>query len=478
MTGLAVRPDRTLTVGLGVVLVALISGLVFDVLPHVVLVMAAVPVMATTLFYPKRALILLLGVQISLEFTQLDLVNFYLGPFRLRPDDLLFIWVMVLWTLCLPDGRGRTHTGTTARFIVFFVAVCFVSFLWGVASGNDAGTAAFMFKTLPGYLSFFPAAWLIATDRDAAAQIVRVVVAASVLAGINIALRGYFKVDEFVYERSTGLRVQARQAFAIAVGFMFLFAGQLVRKSRAGLSLVLPAAVVMLVGLILSQTRSVWYGMLLGIVSVFILHTISSGHDIGRVLRALAAVALLGAVFILAAGYMVQAAGFLEMQDIADRTGSETGSYFTDASFLARALSWVEVLKSVNSPAGILLGRGQGYEITCFRFDWMKVMTFSTIDNAYFQILLNAGVPGLVALVLLFAHGIAGSGAAAYRESDPERRAVLLGVFGALIAMASGSFFMSAITNYRFTVLFGVLFAMMAVRPGQSTDGTCLPQRV
>lgn len=477
MTGTVSHPDRALAIGLGAVLVTLISGVLFDVLPHAVLLLAAVPVMATTLFYPKRALIMLLGVQISLEFTQLDLINFYLGPFRLRPDDLLFIWVLVLWALCLPDGRGRVKTGATARFVLLFVAVGCVSFLWGVASGNDAGTAAYMFKTLPGYLSFFPAAWLIATDRDAAGQIVKVVIAASVLAGINIALRGYFKVDEFVYERSTGLRVQARQAFAIAVGFMFLFTGQLVRKSRTGLSLVLPAAVVMLVGLILSQTRSVWYGMLLGLVSVFVLHTAVSGHGLGRVLRALAAILVLGGVFILAAGYMVQAAGFLEMQDIANRTGSETGSYFTDASFLARALSWVEVVNSVKSPAGLLLGRGQGYEITCFRFDWMRMMTFSTIDNSYFQILLNAGIPGLLALVLLYAHGIAGSGTRAYRESDPGRRAILLGVFGSLIAMASGSFFMSAITNYRFTVLFGVLFAMMAVRPGQCAPGGDLPER-
>jgi len=478
LTGTAAHPDRTMTVGLGVVVAALILGLVSDTLTQVALALAAIPLMATTLFYPKRSLIMLLGVQISLEFTQLDLVNFYLGPFRLRPDDLLFLWVMLLWVLCLPDGRGRVRTGATARLIVFFVAVCFVSLFWGVASGNDMGTAAYMFTTLPGYLSFFPAAWLMATDREAAGQIVKMIIAASVLAGINIALRGYFKVDEFVYERSTGLRVQARQAFAIAVGFVFLFTRQLVLKGRAVLSLVLPAAVVMLVGLILSQTRSVWYGMLLGLASVFILHTIISSHDIWRVLRALAAIAVLGAVFILLAGYMVQAAGFLEMQDIADRTGSETGSYFTDASFLARAISWVEVLNSVNSPAGFFLGRGQGNEITCFRFDWMKVMTFSTIDNSYFQILLNAGVPGLLALVLLFAHGIAGSGTRAYREPDPERRAILLGVFGALIAMASGSFFMSAITNYRFTVLFGVLFAMMAVRPGQAVAGGGLPERV
>ncbi|MFO7627695.1 MAG: O-antigen ligase family protein [Candidatus Fermentibacteraceae bacterium] len=477
MTETAAHPDRTLTAGLGVVVVTLIAGVLFDVLPHVALVLAAIPVMATTLFYPKRALILLLGVQISLEFTQLDLANFYLGPFRMRPDDLLYLWVLLLWALCLPDGRGRVKTGVTARFIVFFVAVCFISLFWGVASGNDIGTATFMFKTLPGYLSFFPAAWLMATDRDAADQIVKVIIAASVLAGINIALRGYFKVDEFVYERSTGLRVQARQAFAIAVGFMFLFTRQLVRRNRASLSLVLPAGVVMLVGLILSQTRSVWFGMLLGMASAFVLYTVSTGRDFWRVMKILVAIAVPGVLFFFLAGYLVQSAGFLEMQDIAARTGSETGSYFTDATFLARAVSWIEVLKAVSSPVGMLLGKGQGAEITCFRFDYMQKLSFSTVDNSYFQILLNAGIPGLLALVLLFAHGIAGSGTRAFRERDPERRSVLLGVFGSLIAMASGSFFMSAITNYRFTVLFGVLFAMMAVRPGQAVNGGDLPER-
>lgn len=478
MTETAAHPDRALKVGLGVVAVALIAGVLLDVLPQVALALAAIPVMATTLFHPKRALILLLGVQISLEFTQLDLANFYVGPVRMRPDDFLFLWVLLLWALCLPDGRGRVKTGTTARFILLFVAVCFVSLFWGVASGNDIGTAMFMFKTLPGYLSFFPAAWLIATDREAAGQIVKVVIAASVLAGLNIALRGYFKVDEFVYERSTGLRVQARQAFAIAVGFMFLFAGQIVRRDRASLSLVLPAGVMMLVGLILSQTRSVWFGMLLGMVSVFVLHTVSTGRSFWRVLRTLVVIAVLGVLFFFTAGYLVQAAGFLEMQDIAARSGSETGSYLTDATFLARALSWVEVLKSVNSPVGLLLGKGQGFEISYFRFDYMQKLSFSTVDSSYFQILLNAGIPGLLALVLLFAHGIAESGRRAFRERDAGRRTVLLGVFGSMIAMASGSFFMSAVTNYRFTILFGVLFALMAVRPGQAVDGGDLPERV
>lgn len=265
--------------------------------------------------------------------------------------------------------------------------------------------------------------------------------------------------------------------FAVVVGFIFLFTGQLARRNRANLSLVLPAGVIMLVGLILSQTRSVWFGMMLGIAFAFVVYTVSTGRDLWRLLRTLVVIAALGGIFFFAAGYLVQAAGFLEMQDIAARTGSETGNYLTDATFLARALSWIEVLKSVGSPTGLLLGKGQGYEIIYFRFDYMKELSFSTVDSSYFQILLNAGLPGLLALVLLFAHGITGSGARAFRERDPERRAVLLGVFGSLVAMVSGSFFMSAITNYRFTILFGVLFALMAVKPGQAVDAGDLPER-
>lgn len=150
------RTDRALKAGLGFVALALVFGVLLDVLPHVVLGLAAIPVMATTLFHPKRALILLLGLQISLELAQLDLVNLYLGPFRTRADDLLFLWVLLLWALILPDGRGRVKAGTTSRFIILFVAVCFVSLIWGIASGNDIGMATNMFKTLPGYLSFFP----------------------------------------------------------------------------------------------------------------------------------------------------------------------------------------------------------------------------------------------------------------------------------------------------------------------------------
>lgn len=456
---------------------AVLAGLYLDCLPHVTLGIMAVPLFFTVVVYPKRALIFLIGVQIALEFTQLDMINFYIGPMRARLDDLLFWWVMLLWLLALPDGEARAKTGATSRLILILVGIGTFSLFFGLASGNDPGHATYMFKQYPGYLSFFPAAWLISRDRKTADQLVTVIIIAGVLAGINIALRGHFRLDETVYERGTGLRVQARQAFAIGVGLLFLLSKNLYLRNRSQLKLIIPAGVVMMAGIVLSQTRSVWFGTLLGAGVMLALFSFSPRRNTWLVIRRIAGMALLVVLLFGVSGYILQSAGFLQIEDVVKRTGPETRSHLTDATFLARAVSWMEIIREVGNPPGLLFGKGMGYEITYFRFDYMEEMSWSTVDNSYFQILLNAGIPGVLALLSLYLYGIVKSAVLAGREKNPERESNLLAVCGSLVMLASGSFFMSAITNYRFTVLYGVLFAILSVAPGNPPGDPDLTRR-
>jgi len=81
----------------------------------------------------------------------------------------------------------------------------------------------------------------------------------------------------------------------------------------------------------------------------------------------------------------------------------------------------------------------------------------------------------VLALILLFGHGTVKAAVLAGRERDPGREAMLLAICGSFVMLASGSVFMSAITNYRFTVLYGVLFALLAVKPGHGTVSADLP---
>ncbi len=469
MTETALHPDRSLSIGLGVLVLLILAGMFLGLLPYVALLLAAVPVLLTTLFYPKRALVLLLGLQISLEHTQLDLVNFYLGPMRTRLDDVLFWWVMLLWLLSIPDGGGRVRTGSTSRFITLLVGVTLASLVWGLASGNDAGQALTMFKNYPGYLAFFPAAWLLSRDRTAAGHLSDLLIVAGVIAAVNIILRGYFRADEFVYIRSTGLRVQARQANAVGIGLLFLYIRTMVMPRRSNNLLIIPSAILMLAAILLSQTRALWFGILLGGTVATLLHARNRGT--GATIKKTVGIIILCVSFFLSTGIILEATGFIGIEDVMQRTGSETGSYYTDASFLARAASWIEVLRQVGSPAGLLLGKGMGFEITCFRFDYMRVVTMPFVDGSYFQILLNAGIPGLLSLLFLYAHGMAKSARLARSEKEPGRESVLLAACASFIMLAFASLLGSPVTNYRFTILFGVLFAMMAVRPGQAAAG-------
>lgn len=468
-------PDHAVTAGLAVILAVIAAGLVFDCLPQLSLGVIAVPLILVMVMYPKRGLILLLVVQSALEITQLDVVTFYLGPMRVRLDEVLFWWIMLLWLLALPDRKARVATGATPRFIMLLVGIAVLSLVWGVAAGNDPGHAAIMFKNYPGYLSFFPAAWLISRDRETADHLILAIIAGGVLGGINIIARGYLRVDETVYERGTGLRVQSRQAFAIGVALLFLLTRILSLRNRTNLKIIIPAGVLMMTGIILSQTRSLWYGIILGAVVILILYTLSGNRKTWVVLRKILGLTLLVGVFFIVTMSVVNSFGFLETEDVLKRTESETGNYLTDATFLARALSWLEILKEVNNPAGLVLGKGMGYEITYFRVDYMQRMTWSFVDSSYFQILLNAGIPGVLALILLFGHGTVKAAVLAGRERDPGREAMLLAICGSFVMLASGSVFMSAITNYRFTVLYGVLFALLAVKPGHGTVSADLP---
>jgi O-antigen ligase len=194
----------------------------------------------------------------------------------------------------------------------------------------------------------------------------------------------------------------------------------------------------MSVGMLLSQTRSAWFGTLLGAAAVFLLYTASRRKNLWKALGTIAGGAVLGTVLFIAAGLLLQATGLLEIQDILARPGSETGSYLTDATFLARAVSWWRYSRRWGIRWEIM-GKGMGYQNTNFRFDYMQRLSFSTVDGSYFQILLNAGIPGVLALVLLYAHAILKSASGALKERDEGRQELLTACFGSVVMLGRGS---------------------------------------
>ncbi len=127
-------------------------------------------------------------------------------------------------------------------------------------------------------------------------------------------------------------------------------------------------------------------------------------------------------------------------------------------SLWARFLSWWEITRTVTaSPVTLVFGTGFGHEITYFRPDLFSVVSIPYVDGSFFQLLLNTGVAGALLLALLYARGIAGS----FRLVLGTGSVYAMWLTASFTALTIAALSSSLITNYRFTCIWGFLFAVM-----------------
>lgn len=412
---------------------------------------------------PIRVLLVVFALQIILTIAQLGSVLLYIGFIELRVDDLLSIWFVWLWLLSLPDrSMKKIKIGPQGYLISLFLLMLVFSAYKGFSAVNIPEFIGNQLKSYGSYLMYFPLLWVLSDDKNRN-LVWRFVLSSAVIGGLIFMIKGLSGSGEGVYYReSTGLRIGTRQPNAIGA-IMMLFLGKLWKtwKNRPRLILILPSILIMGGALILSQTRGLWGGVLLALAAAWILNLFRKrdGVPLGR--RMIISLTVLATIIVVIV-FAVSALGILSAADVAQRTGSESGSYLTDVSILSRFLSWNAVMNRI-SGSNLLMGRGLGTTITYFKPEMGEVRTMYYVDSSYFQTALIMGISGVMVLLSIFLNAVYRAGRLFIRTTDRRRAGTALGIFCALIMLLFASVFASPLTNYRYTTLWMFLLAYLQV---------------
>jgi O-antigen ligase len=466
--------SRAVTAGLLVLSVLFVAGILLEGFLPIAAVLAGLMILFMISGSGTRILALVLGLHIILTLSQLQFYSVYIGFLRIRPDDLLVLWLGIVWVGAVIDGgTSGIRYGLSGRLIVVFLLLIGIASLRGLTGNVESSAVAIQAKTFGGYLFFFPAMWIVRNGK--ARRILWIVIlSAGIIAALIFMMKGIAGMGEGVYYRATtGLRIATKQPNAIAAVMLVLIAMLWKARKKPALVIAIPALVAMIGAVIISQTRALWIGVILALAAAWILNLFrqEEGVSLRRKLIVTAGAALL--VFLLSV-FVISQLGIISGEDIAERTESESGNYLRDTSVLARLLSWSAVASEMTG-ASVLFGRGFGATITYYRPDYFSVRTLFYVDGSFFQTALNMGLLGCLVLGLIWAVAIGGSAKLFLRTRDSDRAATALGIFCALSAILIASVTASPITSYRYTAFWALLMALLQTELNIETDRADLP---
>lgn len=410
---------------------------------------------------PVRVLMLIFSLQIVLTLTQLSTVVVGIGILSLRADDLLSILFVWLWILSLPDKSMKgIKIGSQGMLILFFLLIFGYSAYRGFTEGNDTLFVSEQLKPYGAYFLYFPLLWVL-SDEGSYQRIWKVLLSSAVIGGLIYMIKGWMGVGEDVYIREmTGIRVATRQPNAIGAVLM-MFVGRLWKnwKERPPIIFVIPSILLMGGGIILSQTRGLWGGIILALAVAWILNLFRRKDNIALGRKLVVSLTVI-AVLIILVVFTVSTLGILSAANIAQRTEKESDSYLTDTSVLARLSSWNAILGDL-SGSNMMMGKGLGAVYTCFRPDIGGTVTVWYVDGSFFQIALNMGITGVVVFLGIFIVTLVRAAGLFIRTESRRRAGTALGIFCAVIMLLFASLFASVLTNYRFTLLWVFLIALL-----------------
>jgi len=445
---------------IGFVLVASIAadhyliGVLLFAVPGILFLLAGSPV---------RILMMVFALQILLTFAQLSIFSIRISILNLRIDDMFTVLLIWLWILSLPDRSMRgIKIGVQGIIIVFFLVIFAFSAYRGLLSGNDTFYISNQLKPYGAYILYFPLLWIL-SDTGVYRRIWSVLLASAVIGGLVYLIKGYLSTGENVYLRATtGIRVATRQPNAMAAVLM-MFIGRLWKdwKARPPLMVVILAILLMGGGILLSQTRGLWGGIILAMAAAWILNLFRKKDNIKLAKKLIVSLTVL-AVLIILTVFTISALGILSASNIARRTGTETGNYLTDTSTLARIIAWSTIIDDLNGPV-MIMGKGLGAVYTCFRPDIGGVVSVYYVDGSLFQIALNMGITGVTIFLSIFLISLFRSARLFIRTESRYRAGIALGVFCTVIMLLFASLFASVLTNYRYTMLWVFFLALLQV---------------
>jgi hypothetical protein len=419
---------------------------------------AGLLVISITAASPLRTFCFAIALQIVLSVSELEYAGLAFSNYIVRPDEILLAWFVLLWLVFSADRKVPAPRGAIPVLIAVFLLLCTGSVLRGAGIWDPVDI--WNLRNYFGYFFFFPAWWLGADPADRE-RIWKVLLAVSVVAGFVFFLKAVTGLGENLYYLSSGVRIQSRQPNAYGAVMLMLIARIWKSPEKPPLLLSIPAIVLMGGGVLLSQTRGLWAAILISLLAAWLLGLFRREREraiAGQLVKSILLIAL-AVVLAIAA---VSATGALSTSQLGQRLGGEYSEYAMDASVLSRFLAWAAVLDLLRGPA-LVYGMGMGATYTFYRPEHHVVGTIYYVDGSIWQALLNMGVLGAGALVLLFAVAIISAARLFLVTIDQGRAARALGIFCALLMAFIASMGMSVITNYSYTVLWAVLMAFLCL---------------
>lgn len=452
---------RSVTAGLLGIGLVMLLGVASDMYLPAVVALAAIGLLLLVVGSAYRLLLTVLGLHICINIVTLARAAVFVGPFRIRADIVLMGMVVLLWLASKADRQSTgIAMGLSGRMAAVMTALTGIAFLRGMLGQADPELVVPFTYSYGGYLLFFPALWALSRTEGSVRWLVRMLVVFGGIAGLVFLLTGITGQGAGLYYRATGMRIATRQPNAMAV-ILIMLSALLWKSPRSAPPLLvsLPASVLMAAGILLSQTRALWVALAASFGIMFLVSLFKREKEVSERGRQLLSMAIFG-VLIGAGILLVGSLNLLSAQQLAQRGSAGSGSLLFDVSLISRFLSWGTVIDKMQG-VHLFLGYGFGETITYFKPEMGMVWTMAFVDGSLFQTALNMGLVGVFALVLLYLAGIVDAARLFLRTSDPERGALALGVMGGLLVVSASSLTGSPATNYRYTVLWAVLFALV-----------------
>jgi len=290
----------------------------------------------------------------------------------------------------------------------------------------------------------------------------KVLLYAGTASALVMTAKGILGIGEGVsLDYATGVRVVAREPNAIAV-ILLILAAKLFKdwKNKPNLLFIIPGVILMIGSIVLSQSRSIWGGVFLAVIGVWILNLFKKEKK-QNLPKKLAVGVLIFFVLTILLVSAVSVLGVVSLDDIISRSTKETALEDpSQSSMFARICMWYAVSKELTG-VYVWIGRGVGSTATFFLFEFGQLRTKHWIDGSFMQTALIMGITGSFALLLIYLSALSSSVKLFLCTKLKSRAGISLGIFAAVLMLLFASIFGSLLTNYRFTVLWALLLAWL-----------------
>ena len=418
-------------------------------------------VLAALLFSVQRTLLILLFLNIVLPA---EVLKRLILPGGLRFEETLFLVALFFALIDLFYRRGFrwTRSPADAPLLVFLAATAF-STLVGLV--HDHSTSLILRNVR---FPFYYAVFFLATNSIDRRAALRLFVPVLLLAGLIVSFE-YILEFAGAIDLSAGdrfVRVARLQGIALPMTLLFLvnLLIHLPHLDRGYRLLLLLALLPVGLAFVLTVGRAMWGAFGVGLAAtVWLRYGIQAGEGrnlwraallIGALLASLAATVL---VFQRFTGSAISAHALERSKSYID--------FDSDLHLMGRLASYAIALEAIARHPVLGNGQGASLDVPLFDEETMSYQMWSAwdLDSLYLTLWLKMGLIGLVAFawmalrILRLAHHI-------FRANrDGPQRAFAAGAVAVILSMGTLGIADGAMVNGRFTLVFGVLFGLVAV---------------